>query len=136
VNRSSAPSGDTGDTGDTADTGALLYTAAELSGERGGCSCAGTYGHYLLEVGQQVSHVLTAQISSGDLSGKPGWVRMSIHPTMTDEELRDLCGAVRSLAEHWREWATDYIYDRRTNEFSHHSFDDQAAAKVEEWFEM
>ncbi len=103
---------------------------------RGGCSCAGTYGHYLLEVGQQVSHVLTAQISSGDLSGKPGWVRMSIHPTMTDEELRDLCGAVRSLAEHWREWAIDYIYDRRTNEFSHHSFDDQAAAKVEEWFEM
>lgn len=101
---------------------------------RGGCSCAGTYGHYLLEVDEHVSHVLTSQISSGDLSGKPGWVRMSIHPTMSDEEVRYLCASVRSLAEHWREWAADYDYDRHSNEFSHKNFDDRAAAQVEEWF--
>lgn len=103
---------------------------------RGGCSCAGTYGHYLLEVNEQVSHILTAQISSGDLRGKPGWVRMSIHPTMTDEEVLYLCDAVRTLVKNWRTWAADYTYDRRTNEFSHKQFKDNAEAKVEEWFEF
>ena len=103
---------------------------------RGGCSCAGTYGHYLLEVDEHVSHVLTAQISSGDLSGKPGWVRMSIHPTMTDEEVLYLCSAVRAVAENWRTWAADYNYDRHTNEFCHCDFDNPAERQVEGWFDM
>jgi selenocysteine lyase/cysteine desulfurase len=101
---------------------------------RGGCSCAGTYGHYLLEVDRHVSHVLTSQISSGDLSGKPGWVRMSIHPTMTDEEVLDICQAIKEVALHWREWAADYTYNRSTNEFSHNHFEDHAEAQVEGWF--
>ncbi|RZL40009.1 MAG: aminotransferase class V-fold PLP-dependent enzyme, partial [Pedobacter sp.] len=48
---------------------------------RGGCSCAGTYGHYLLHVDEEKSHELTSKIDSGDLILKPGWIRMSIHPT-------------------------------------------------------
>jgi len=34
---------------------------------RGGCSCAGTYGHYLLHVDQETSHDLVCLITSGDL---------------------------------------------------------------------
>ncbi|MFN7117196.1 MAG: aminotransferase class V-fold PLP-dependent enzyme, partial [Saprospiraceae bacterium] len=49
---------------------------------RGGCSCAGTYGHYLLEVTPGFSKLITDQINHGDLSNKPGWIRMSVHPTM------------------------------------------------------
>ncbi|MFT4612575.1 MAG: selenocysteine lyase/cysteine desulfurase, partial [Gammaproteobacteria bacterium] len=45
---------------------------------RGGCSCAGTYGHFLLHVDQQTSNELTQEISIGDLIRKPGWIRMSI----------------------------------------------------------
>jgi selenocysteine lyase/cysteine desulfurase len=55
---------------------------------RGGCSCAGTYGHYLLGIGQSQSKQITDQIDRGDTSAKPGWVRISLHPTMTDEEVR------------------------------------------------
>ena len=55
---------------------------------RGGCSCAGTYGHYLLHVDPNHSKTITDKIDQGDLSEKPGWVRLSIHPTMTDNELR------------------------------------------------
>ncbi len=54
---------------------------------RGGCSCAGTYGHYLLHVDPEHSKRVTDKINRGDLSEKPGWVRMSIHPTMTNEEI-------------------------------------------------
>ncbi len=48
---------------------------------RGGCSCAGTYGHYLLHVDKKTSKKVTDEIDHGDLSHKPGWIRMSIHPT-------------------------------------------------------
>ena len=54
---------------------------------RGGCSCAGTYGHYLLHVDRETSHAITGQIHSGDLSAKPGWVRLSVHPMMTAAEI-------------------------------------------------
>jgi len=54
---------------------------------RGGCACAGTYGHFLLDVTYKKSKHITNKINKGDLSEKPGWVRMSIHPTTTDEEL-------------------------------------------------
>jgi len=43
---------------------------------RGGCSCAGTYGHYLLHVDQELSSRITKKIDQGDLSEKPGWVMM------------------------------------------------------------
>jgi len=47
---------------------------------RGGCSCAGTYGHYLLNINEEISRSITSKIDEGDLSSKPGWVRISIHP--------------------------------------------------------
>ncbi len=54
---------------------------------RGGCSCAGTYGHFLLNVDFKLSLEITHRIDAGDLSLKPGWIRVSLHPTMTDDEL-------------------------------------------------
>ena len=45
---------------------------------RGGCSCAGTYGHFLLQVDQEYSKSITDMINEGDLSCKPGWVRLSM----------------------------------------------------------
>jgi selenocysteine lyase/cysteine desulfurase len=53
---------------------------------RGGCSCAGTYGHYLLAVSRERSRSITEAINRGCLADKPGWVRLSLHPTMTDAE--------------------------------------------------
>ena len=102
---------------------------------RGGCSCAGTYGHYLLEVDQQVSNVLTAQINQGDLTHKPGWIRLSVHPTMTNAEAQVLAAAVVELAEKHAEWQIDYAYNPHTNEFSPRHFSENMAEKVENWFD-
>ena len=101
---------------------------------RGGCSCAGTYGHYLLEVEQNVSNILTAQISNGDLTNKPGWIRMSIHPTMTNEEVEYICDALESLVENHVVWSQDYKYDVRTNEFTHRHIEDTISEMVDGWF--
>jgi selenocysteine lyase/cysteine desulfurase len=84
---------------------------------RGGCSCAGTYGHYLLNVDFESSKNATSKISTGDLSAKPGWVRLSIHPVMTDEEANFIANAIEEVAGNFQTWAKDYTYHSSTNEF-------------------
>ena len=86
---------------------------------RGGCSCAGTYGHFLLHVDLNTSQVITNEISHGNLSMKPGWIRMSIHPTMTDEELNTTLNAIKDISENHEEYIKDYIYNEHTNEYYH-----------------
>ncbi len=81
---------------------------------RGGCSCAGTYGHYLLSVNKEISHRITASISAGDCSLKPGWIRMSIHPTLTNEEINYLIDGVKQLAANYQEWSKEYTVDYAT----------------------
>ncbi len=101
---------------------------------RGGCSCAGTYGHFLLHVDQETSNKLVNEITIGDLIKKPGWIRMSIHPTTTDEEIAFVCESIRDLAENHKNWALDYSYNKNTNEFVHknaNSFEDELVAG---WF--
>jgi len=105
---------------------------------RGGCACAGTYGHFLLEVSYDQSEEITQKISHGDLSEKPGWVRWSLHPTMTDEEAREVLHAVQEIVHHFREWSKDYIYLPKRNEFVHHSQPQNQAeeAMVDHWFTL
>ncbi|TEB41439.1 selenocysteine lyase, partial [Flavobacterium circumlabens] len=101
---------------------------------RGGCSCAGTYGHFLLHVDQETSNKLVDEITIGDLIKKPGWIRMSIHPTTTDEEIAFVCKSIKELAGNHKEWALDYSYNKNTNEFIHknaNSFEDELVAG---WF--
>jgi hypothetical protein len=53
------------------------------------------------------------------LTDKPGWVRLSLHPTMTDAELAYVLDAIEQVAEHAERWSADYAYDRCTNEWTH-----------------
>ena len=103
---------------------------------RGGCACAGTYGHYLLDVTYEKSHEITERISSGDLSVKPGWVRLSLHPVMLDEEVRFIANALREISENHAEWAKDYRYDKKRNEFIHRSVLTDETEKVKDWFNL
>jgi len=101
---------------------------------RGGCSCAGTYGHYLLHVDQETSHDLVCQITLGDLIKKPGWIRMSIHPTTTTEEIQFVCDSIKALAENHKEWGRAYQYNSKTNEFTHQDDQHSEKAMVKSWF--
>jgi selenocysteine lyase/cysteine desulfurase len=82
---------------------------------RGGCSCAGTYGHYLLNINAEKSGIISEKILSGDCSLKPGWIRLSIHPTNTDEEIRFIGNAIKAIAENFQEWGKDYNLNYETN---------------------
>lgn len=84
---------------------------------RGGCSCAGTYGHYLLHVDPNRSKRITDKINEGDLSEKPGWIRLSLHQTMLTEELHYILASLRKVIENKEKWNEFYTYSNKTNEF-------------------
>jgi selenocysteine lyase/cysteine desulfurase len=102
---------------------------------RGGCSCAGTYGHFLLNVDKQTSKDIEQQIIGGCLVERPGWVRMSIHPTMTNEEVLYVCESIKQVAEHYKEWKKDYNYDAAKNEFIHKTAKPIELEIVKNWFQ-
>lgn len=101
---------------------------------RGGCACAGTYGHYLLHVEKQESERILQQIHEGNLYVRPGWIRMSIHPTMTNAELDQILSAIEQVAANWKEWEQEYEYNAITNEFAHRNSVDTEQQLVDAWF--
>ena len=103
---------------------------------RGGCACAGTYGHFLLNVSYEKSKEITDLINHGDLSQKPGWIRASLHPTMTDEELDILLEGISAIAKNHKEWAKDYVYNKHTNEFRHKNEPEDKTVRVIPWFNI
>jgi selenocysteine lyase/cysteine desulfurase len=101
---------------------------------RGGCSCAGTYGHFLLNVNQERSKGIEKNILKGQLLERPGWVRMSIHPTMTNKEVAFICNAINQVAESHEKWAVDYHFDSLSNEFIHLEAKPFENELVRDWF--
>ena len=101
---------------------------------RGGCACAGTYGHYLLNVSHSQSKKITDKISMGDLSGKPGWVRISLHPIMTDEELYFIINSLKLISKNHTKLSNGYIYNCKTNEFEHNSHPKYDEKRIKKWF--
>ena len=102
---------------------------------RGGCACAGTYGHILLGIGPEESHRITDMISKGDHSQKPGFIRLSLHPTMTDDELDIVIHAVKEVVKNYDAWSKDYRYNTLTNEF-YHTKEADKTPQVKAWFEL
>jgi selenocysteine lyase/cysteine desulfurase len=105
---------------------------------RGGCACAGTYGHYLLEVSYDRSKEITDKINHGDLSEKPGWVRWSLHPTMKDEEVRFFLNAVEDVVKNIENYKSEYTYVVKRNEYIHNSDLNSEKDKLilQSWFNL
>jgi selenocysteine lyase/cysteine desulfurase len=101
---------------------------------RGGCSCAGTYGHYLLNVDKLTSKSIEQKILEGCLKERPGWVRMSIHPTMTNDEVNFICDAIEAVAKNHKTWGKDYGYDETKNEYRHKNDNNLINEITKSWF--
>lgn len=94
---------------------------------RGGCMCAGTYGHELLAIGAARSFEIRCALDQGDEAQKPGWLRISFSPATTEEAFQVLLEAVTELAERWQEWAPDYRMTAKTATWRHVRDVDDAA---------
>lgn len=75
---------------------------------RGGCACAGPHVHRLLQTDDAWSARLRAEILSGDVSHKPGFVRLNLSVLMSDKEVAFILNAVKDLADRYETLAELY----------------------------
>jgi len=86
---------------------------------RGGCSCAGPYGHRLLGIDIERSHEFEREISQGCEGIKPGWVRINFNYFISDVVLDYIVAAVALVAEHGWRLLPDYSFDTATGLWRH-----------------
>ena len=86
---------------------------------RGGCSCAGPYGHRLLGIDPDRSRALNDQAGQGWMGIKPGWVRLSFNYFIDDEVAGFLVEAVDLLATSGHRLLGDYRFDPRSGHWRH-----------------
>ncbi len=86
---------------------------------RGGCSCAGPYGHRLLGIDIEASHEFEREITRGCEGIKPGWVRVNFNYFICETVFQLLLDAVDLVAsEGWRLLA-DYRFEAATGMWRH-----------------
>jgi selenocysteine lyase/cysteine desulfurase len=86
---------------------------------RGGCSCAGPYGHRLLAIDREHSHAFEDEIERGCDGIKPGWVRINLNYFITDTVRDYLVDAVDLVATHGHRLLPDYTFDPHTGLWRH-----------------
>lgn len=84
---------------------------------RGGCMCAGPYGHCLLGIDETTSSAIRNRLDAGFIGEKPGWVRISFSPTVSEEEFQTLLEAVDHISSEGRELEKEYLLNDRTGEW-------------------
>ncbi len=86
---------------------------------RGGCSCAGPYGHRLLGIDLDRSHEFEREIASGCEGIKPGWVRVNFNYFISDTVADYVIEAVRLVARDGWKLLGDYLFDPVTGMWRH-----------------
>ncbi len=89
---------------------------------RAGCSCAGPYGHVLLNIDRQNACRLREGIRRGWSGLKPGWVRINLHYTFEREDIDFLLDAIEFVACSGHRFLPLYAFDMATGEWSHRTF--------------
>ena len=86
---------------------------------RGGCSCAGPYGHRLLGIDTELSQQFESSIHDGYEGAKPGWVRVSFHFLMSDAEVEHILRSVNWLGNHGWMLLPQYRFDAVSGRWTH-----------------
>lgn len=86
---------------------------------RAGCSCAGPYGHRLLNIDLDTSERYRSVVQDGHCGMKPGWCRVGLHWVMDDAEADFVIGAVHFVAQHGHRFLGLYDFDLCSGTWSH-----------------
>jgi selenocysteine lyase/cysteine desulfurase len=86
---------------------------------RAGCSCAGPYGHRLLDIDEQTSERYRHAVQDGYCGMKPGWCRVGLHWVMDDAEVDFIIRAVQFIARHGHYFLSEYGFDIYTGTWEH-----------------
>lgn len=86
---------------------------------RDGCSCAGRYGHYLLDIDYDESKELEIAIANGDTLQKPGWIRINFNYFIDEATFEYLLSSIELIASHSASLLPEYGYDETSGGFRH-----------------
>lgn len=86
---------------------------------RGGCSCAGPYGHRLLHIDLDRSHAFQREITRGCEGIKPGWTRLNFNYFLSDATCDYIIAAVHLIADQGWKLLTDYRFEPTTGLWHH-----------------
>jgi hypothetical protein len=86
---------------------------------RGGCSCAGPYGHRLLGIDIERSHEFEREIAHGCEGIKPGWVRVNFNYFISGLVFDYVVEAVRLVARDGWRLLPDYHFDPASGLWRH-----------------
>ena len=86
---------------------------------RAGCSCAGPYGHRLLDIDVETSEKYRSAVQQGHCGLKPGWCRVGLHWVMDDAEANYVIDAVNFLAREGHHFLSLYDFDLSTGTWVH-----------------
>jgi selenocysteine lyase/cysteine desulfurase len=86
---------------------------------RGGCSCAGPYGHRLLGIDIERSHEFEREITHGCEGIKPGWVRVNFNYFISDAVFEYVVRAVGLVADHGWKLVPEYRFDLASGMWRH-----------------
>ena len=100
---------------------------------RGGCSCAGPYGHTLLDLTPAHSEALAAEVGRGFGCLRPGWVRFNLHWLSTEEEVDYVLRAMTLIARWGSRLLPSYTLDTKTGLWQHRDFQEAPPASLDDF---
>jgi selenocysteine lyase/cysteine desulfurase len=89
---------------------------------RAGCSCAGPYGHILLDIDDERSLKYRESVQKGFMGLKPGWVRVNIHYTFSQEDVDFLARAIEYVAKNGQHFLPKYSFNIQTGEWTYREY--------------
>jgi len=100
---------------------------------RGGCSCAGPYGHRLLHIDLDQSRAFEESIVQGCNGIKPGWVRVGFNYFFSDTLADYIIEAINLIADHGWKLLPQYTFDSETGIWRHHNALDDAPMGLQDF---
>ena len=97
---------------------------------RGGCSCAGPYGHRLLDIDLDTSHEFEREILHGCEGIKPGWTRVNFNYFIGEDTFRYVVEAVHLIASYGYRLLPEYSFDPLTGLWRHREFPPTPAVRL------
>jgi selenocysteine lyase/cysteine desulfurase len=86
---------------------------------RGGCSCAGPYGHRLLGIDLTTSKEFEREVLKGCEGVKPGWTRVNFNYFISEAVFEFVLSAVEFIAEHGWKLLPEYTFEPDTGQWRH-----------------
>ncbi|KAI3691183.1 hypothetical protein L2E82_49402 [Cichorium intybus] len=91
---------------------------------RGGCACAGPYGHHLLGIDESRSLAIRSMVEMGYIGAKAGWTRISFPYYMSNEECDFIISAIEFIASYGQRFLPFYDFNWNTGSWKFKTFEE------------